>query len=707
MTDAVHYQREGRIAVLTLDRPPINALGHELRSALHDAFRRAQEDAGAEAIVIASRTRAFCGGADIGEFGSELTWRSPTLPELCDALEASAKPVVAALHGVALGGGLELALACDYRLADAGTRLGLPEVHLGLIPGAGGTQRLPRIAGVALALEMITSGKPISAAKAQAIGLIDRLVDEDPQVAALAYAEELLETGAPRRPCAGINVDTSGLGDDHFAEVREGLGAKTQGYVAPLACVDAVEEACRLPLDAGLAREREIFQACLDTPQARAQQHLFFAERQATRVPGVDPATPTRPIARVGIIGAGTMGGGIAMNFANAGIPVTLVEREAAALERGLATIRKHYEASARKGRLSEAQVEERMALLEGSLDDTALADADLVVEAVFESLEVKRQVFERLDAVCKPGAILASNTSTLDLDAIAGFTRRPQDVIGLHFFSPANVMRLLEIVRGAATADDVITTALKLARTIGKLPVVVGVCFGFVGNRMLEPYAREAHRLVLEGASPAQVDGALTGFGLAMGPLAMYDLAGIDVGYQVRESRREAIAHDPSYNLIGDRLYALGRYGQKTGRGFYRYEGRERLPDPEVDALAAEIAAELGIERREIGDEEIVARCVGMLVNEAADILEEGIAYRSGDCDLVWVNGYGFPAWRGGPLRYADEIGPARVLADIERHRDRLGAYGEMWFTPSPLLRRLVDEGRAFADLAPATAVS
>lgn len=699
MTNAVRYHQQDRIALISLNNPPVNSLGIATRTEIRDAFRKAIADNTVSAIVLASEGRIFCGGADISEFGTDLTWQEPTLPQLCDELEASSKPLIAAINGMALGGGLELALVCDYRVSLANAKLGLPEVNLGILPGAGGTQRLPRLANVKVALQMITSGQPISATKAHEVSLVDRLAEGDLLETAIAYAEELLGSNAPVRSCAELTVDTSDLEDDYFDQFRDSIARKTRGYVAPEACIQAVEAACNMPLAQGLVKERELFDACLETPQARAQQHLFFAERAATKIPGVDPKAPKRQINQIAIIGAGTMGGGIAMNFINAGIPVKLLELKEEALERGLGVIRQNYDISVQRGRLTQAQVEERLALLTGTLTYDDLADADLVIEAVFESMDVKCAVFGKLDEVCKPGAILASNTSTLDLDEIAAITSRPQDVIGLHFFSPANVMRLLEIVRGAKTANDVIVTALNIAKTISKVPVVVGVCFGFVGNRMLEPYAREAHRLVLEGASPAQVDKVLTDFGMAMGPLSMFDLAGIDVGFLVRESRRDAISHDPSYNLIADRLYALGRYGQKTSRGFYIYEGRDKREDPEVVELAKGIAKDLGIERREISDQEILERCVYMLINEGADILDEGIAYRSGDCDITWVNGYGFPAWRGGPMQYAEETGLPNILAAIEHYRDTLGSHGEMWFQPSKLLIARVNEGKRFAD--------
>ncbi|MBU2874677.1 3-hydroxyacyl-CoA dehydrogenase NAD-binding domain-containing protein [Marinobacter salexigens] len=698
MTQKVEYTAYGQIAVIKLNNPPVNALDHETRLNLQQAYHQALQDDAVKAIVLGSTGKLFCGGADIREFGTKIAWAAPSLPDLCNELEASSKPLIVAINGTAVGGGLEIALSCDYRVSTRDAKLGLPEVNIGLIPGAGGTQRLPRLANVKLSVEMITSGGPITATKAHEAGLVDQIAEDGLLEAAINFAHQVLKQEAPLRTCAEIDVETTGLPQGFFSEFRASIARKTRGFLAPEYCIQAVEAACELPLEKGLEKERELFNQCLESSEARAQQHLFFAERNATKVPDVDPATSPRTVNKVAIIGAGTMGGGIAMNFINAGIPVRLLELKEEALQKGLAVIRKNYEISAQKGRLSAEDVEQRMSLISGTLDYSDLADTDLVIEAAFESMEVKRAVFTQLDTYCKSGAILASNTSTLDIDQIASFTSRPRDVIGLHFFSPANVMRLLEIVRGAKTADDVVVTALNIAKKIRKTPVVVGVCFGFVGNRMLEPYAREAHRLVLEGANPAQIDGVLTDFGMAMGPLSMYDLAGIDIGYLVRESRRDAISHDPSYALIGDRLYALGRYGQKTGRGFYIYEGREKHEDPEVLELAKEIADELGIQQREISDQEILERCIYMLINEGADIVEEGIASRSSDCDIVWINGYGFPAWRGGPMQYADEIGPETVLKAIQHYRQSLGSYGDMWFQPSELLKNTVEKGQNFS---------
>ncbi|TGD74305.1 3-hydroxyacyl-CoA dehydrogenase [Mangrovimicrobium sediminis] len=701
MATHVHYTLRENTALIRIDNPPVNGLGQAVRAGLQAAFRQAAADPAVETIVLASATGSFSAGADITEFASGGFDAEPELPGLLTEIEESDKLVVAAIDGVALGGGLELALAADYRIAAPGARVGLPEVQLGLIPGAGGTQRLPRLTGAEAALDMITSGKPIDAERGLALGCVDRLCGaEEPLLdAAIAYARDLHRHQAPLRSCAQMSVDMQSLPEDFFAATRSRIAARQRGFLAPLACVDAVEAACTLPLDQGLARERELFARCLASPQARAQQHLFFAERAAARVPGVPRDTAAREVRKVAVIGAGTMGGGIAMNFLNGGIPTVLLDLGEESLQRGVEIIGKNYAISASKGRISDVDVRARLALLQPTTDYADLADADLVIEAVFERMDIKQAVFRQLDAVCKPGAILASNTSTLDVDAIAAATARPGDVIGMHFFSPANVMRLLEVVRGRDSAADAIVTAQKIARRIGKLPVVVGVCFGFVGNRMLEPYGREAMRLVLEGASPAQVDGVLTGFGLAMGLCAMSDLAGIDVGYLTREGNRAAIAHDPGYAIVADRLYQAGHYGQKTGCGFYRYEGRERSENPEVENIAVAAATALGIARREISDEEILERCLYPLINEGAQILDEGIAARASDCDLVYVNGYGFPAWRGGPMQWADEIGLDKVLAGMQRYREQLGEYGETWFRPAPLLQRLAQAGERFAD--------
>ena len=697
MYTLIDYSLDNELALIGLSRAPVNALGHTLRLELQGAFRQACADPTVKAMVVYGRNLPFCAGADIAEFGGAAFTATPGLPDLLIELAASAKPMVAAVGGLALGGGLELAMACGYRVAEPKARLGLPEITLGLIPGAGGTQRLPRLIGAETALETILSGQPLNAARAFELGLVDRLAASAAELLgeACVFARELLQAGAPAQPAYPHAEPGAALPADFFANYATLKADQWRDQVAPQLVLTAVRIACEQPLEAGLAREQALFAGAMESPQSKALRHLFFAEREASKVPGIDASLPLRPIHKVAVIGAGTMGGGIAMNFVNIGIPVVLLEQKREALDRGLAQIRKNYEISAKRGKLSQEQLEQRMSLLLGTLDYADLADADLVIEAVFESMEVKRQVFATLDEVCKPGAILATNTSTLDVDQIAACTRRPQDVIGLHFFSPANVMRLLEVVRGKATAPDVLATALKLGKQIGKLPVVSGVCYGFIGNRMLEPYAREAHRLLLEGATPAQVDRVLTDLGLAMGVLSMYDLVGIDVGYLIRTPLRASLARDPSYYRLADELYALGRYGQKSGRGMYIYEGRERQDDPEVLAMAERLAGELGIQRRTVSDQEIHDRCLFMLINEGLQILDEGIALRAGDIDLVWTCGYGFPTWLGGPLHYAEHLGLERVLNGIRQYREQLGAYGELWLQPAPLLERLVAAGK------------
>jgi len=544
---------------------------------------------------------------------------------------------------------------------------------------------------------MIASGKSVGAARAKELGLLNRVADGRLSLldAARDYANELLASCAPVRPVSAFSNPAEGLPADFFAQYRAANQARWGGQLAPQALLTAVEVACKMSLAEGLAEEARLFKQLEASSQSESLRHVFFSEREVGKLPGIDANTPIRPINKIAVIGAGTMGGGIAMSFVNAGIPVALLELKAEALDRGLAQIRKNYELSAQRGNLTKAELEQRMDLLFGTLDYADIADADLVIEAVFESLPIKQQVFRTLDELCKPGAILASNTSTLDVDAIASVTRRPQDVIGLHFFSPANVMRLLEVVRGQATAADTLATTLKVSRRIGKIPVVSGVCFGFIGNRMFEPYSREAHRLLLEGATPAQIDRVLTEHGLAMGMFAVQDLAGIDIGYLIRRFRHHVIGHDPSYCRLGDELYALGRFGQKTKAGFYRYEGRERLDDPAVIRLADQVASELDIPRREISDQEILERCLFSLINEGIQLLDEGIALRSSDIDLVFIYGYGFPAWRGGPLHEAESIGLDYLLERLQHYRQTLGAHGELWFQPAPLLQRLVEAGK------------
>lgn len=697
-TPAVTLTVEGNIARIMMHNPPVNALSQAVRTGLLASLDEALGNDDVKALVISSELALFSGGADISEFSSGKF--EPPLPVVLERIENADKPIVAVLGGPAFGGGLEVALACHYRVTFKGNKVGLPEVNLGILPGAGGTQRLPRLSGVAKALEMIVTGKPQKAEHVP--GLFDLVVDDPSDLVAKAgeFVMGLIAEGASPKKTGDIAIDPATAPAELFAEFRKGIAKQARGFFAPERCIQAVEAAVALPLEQGLVREGELFMECMRTPQARAQQHFFFAERAASHVKDYDKSTPVRDIRKVGVIGAGTMGGGIAMNFANAGIPVVMLELKQDALDKGLEVIKGNYVRSARKGKLSEADVEKRMALLQGTTEYADLADVDLVIEAVFEKMEVKQQVFRTLDEVCKTGAILATNTSTLDVNEIAAVTKRPQDVIGLHFFSPANVMKLLEVVKAEHTAPDVIKTAMKLAKTIRKVAVLVGVCFGFVGNRMIETYSREANRLLLEGATPEQIDKVIYDFGLPMGPFTMGDMAGLDIGYFVRESRREFIAHDPSYCVIADRLVEMGRVGLKSGRGAYQYEKGSRVPmaDPEVLEIAKAEAQKLGITQRDISDEEVLQRCIFPLINEGARILEEGIAAKSSDIDVIYVYGYGFPVHRGGPMQYADEIGLDKVLAAMNEYRESLGDYGQAWFEPAPLLVDLVEKNSTFA---------
>jgi 3-hydroxyacyl-CoA dehydrogenase len=693
MNQPVGYELIGRIAVITVDNPPVNALSIDVRRGLIEEFERALTDSRAAAIVLACAGRTFIAGADIREFGK--TPARPSLREVIQRFEASSKPIVAALHGTALGGGLELALGCNYRVAAADARVGFPEIKLGLFPGAGGTQRLPRLAGMEAALRMTLSGEFVAASEARRLGVVDELIPGDLRAGALAFAERIADaTKHPRVRDRSVSATPELL-----AQARKDAARTARGQVAQQRCIDALELALTMPFDAALARERELFEECLRSPQSRAMIHVFFSERAAAQVTDVPSATSTRGVSRAAVIGAGTMGGGIAMCFANAGIPVRLVEMNREALERGLGVITRNYAATVAKGRLSQSEMDRRVGLIDGALDLGATRDADVIVEAVFEEMTIKKDVFRRLDATAKPGAILATNTSTLDVDEIAAVTGRPADVVGMHFFSPANVMRLLEVVRGRATAKDVIATAMKLGRKLGKVPVLVGVCDGFVGNRMLHRYLRQAQFLVEEGAAPQRVDKALYDFGFPMGPFAMMDLVGLDVGWRIRQ--RQAETRDPNerYSRIADLICERGRFGQKTGSGWYRYEKGDRtpIPDPEIDRLITEEARRIGIARRAVGEEEIVKRCVYALVNEGAKILDEGIAQRAGDIDIIYVYGYGFPAWRGGPMFHADLVGLANVLADI-RQFATLDAGS---WAAAPLLERLAAGGGRFADLA------
>jgi 3-hydroxyacyl-CoA dehydrogenase len=680
---------DGGIAVVTVDSPPVNALSQVVRAGLVKAFEAARRDPAVEAVVLVCAGKTFIAGADITEFGKPP--QAPSLAEVQAAIEAMDRPVTAAIHGTALGGGLELALACHFRVAVPSAKLGLPEVKLGLLPGGGGTQRLPRLVGAARALEMILSGTPIGAAAARAAGLVDAVLpDEDLRAGALAFARSIVAEDAPRnRTRDRTDWTDRDRGDETiFAAAEKAHGRKFRGTSQLGHVVAAVRGSLELPFEEGLALERKLFAELVASPQSAAMRHVFFAERQAGKVPGLKAGTPTLSVETVGVIGAGTMGGGIAMNFLNAGLPVTLVETTQAALDRGMATIRANYEGSVQRGRMSETDAAARLALLSGALDMEALAGCDLVVEAVFETMAVKQAVFSRLDAVAKPGAILATNTSYLDVEAIAALTNRPEHVLGLHFFSPANVMKLLEVVRGAKTAPAVIATAMQLAKRIGKTAVVVGVCHGFVGNRMLAQRKREADALLLEGAMPWDVDRVLTAFGLPMGPFAMSDLAGLDLGWSAETSKGETVR---------ERLCERGRRGQKTGAGFYDYDAaRKATPSADVEALILEVSARDGYVRRSVSDQEILERCLYPLINEGAKILDEGVAARASDIDVVWIHGYGWPTFTGGPMYYADRLGLGTVLAGLRRYE---ATHGEA-FHPAPLLERLVAEGRGFGDL-------
>ncbi len=697
MSEVVTYNRDGSIGVITVNYPPVNALSHAVRSGLLAALEQGEQDTDAKVLLVVCEGRTFIAGADIREFGKPM--QEPGLPSVINRIEDASKPVVAAIHGTALGGGLEVALGCHYRVALASAKVGLPEVKLGLLPGAGGTQRLPRLAGAQKALEMITTGDFVAAGEALALGILDEVKDgSDIRAVGLAYAQQIAAVGKPVRKVRELTdkIDAD-KGSDVFERFRAGLQQRARGLFAPFKCLNAVEAAFNLPFFDGLKRERELFMECMASPQRAGLIHAFFAEREASKVKGLAKDTPVRDVRSVGIIGAGTMGGGIAMNFANVGIPVILLEVKQDALDKGLAIIRRNYENSAKKGKLTQAQVEERMALITPSLAYEDFSQVDLVIEAVFENMAIKKEIFARLDEVCKPGAILASNTSTLDIDEIASATTRPQDVVGMHFFSPANVMKLLENVRGSQTSDEVKATVMDVAKKIRKVGVLVGNCYGFVGNRMLHQRGAEAMALVNEGATPQQVDKVLTDLGYPMGQFAMSDLAGIDVGYRIREERRKAGENVPASWM--DKLAEQGRLGQKTQAGVYKYEegSRKPIPDPEVEQLIAAFRQEQGITPRDISDQEILERCMYVMINEGAKILEEGIADRSLDIDVVWIFGYGFPAYRGGPMFWADQIGLDTILDTVKRFHDTLG--GEQW-KPAALLEQLVSEGRKFGDL-------
>jgi 3-hydroxyacyl-CoA dehydrogenase len=690
MTETVTITRDGEVAIITIDNPPVNALGFGVREPLQKALETLAGDASAAAIVLACAGRTFVGGADITEFGKPM--QRPELRDIIETLEGVQKPTVAAIHGTALGGGLELALGCHFRIADRGAKLGLPEVKLGLLPGAGGTVRLPRLVGPAKALKMIVSGAPVSADAALASALVDAISESSLLANAVAFARDKAASGIASVPVRDRGGQIIGADLAAFDAEAAELAKKARGLEAPLACAQSVRNAITLPFEEALAAERELFTKLVSGDQSRAQRHLFFAEREATKVPGVGKEVAPREIRRAGIIGAGTMGGGIAMAFVNGGIPVTLLEMNREALDRGLAMIEKNYAISVSRGSLSEDAKGGRMTLFTPTTDYADLAECDLIIEAVFEDMAVKREVFSKLDAIAKPTAILATNTSYLDVNEIAASTSRPQDVLGLHFFSPANVMKLLEIVRGSRTAPDVLATALAVAKRIGKVPVVVGVCHGFVGNRMLSARSDDAENLLLEGASPDEIDKVFTGFGWPMGPFQMYDMAGLDIGWRNRKARGQLA-------VIADRLCEQGRFGQKTGKGFYLYQDGSRtpVPDPEVAQLIEDSARERGVSRRAISAGEIIERTLYPMVNEGTKILEEGIAARASDIDIVWTNGYGFPVGKGGPMFWADLEGLPKIIERLEYWH---GGNGKDVFRPSALLKRLAAEGRPLSTL-------
>ncbi|WP_280156479.1 3-hydroxyacyl-CoA dehydrogenase NAD-binding domain-containing protein [Piscinibacter sp. XHJ-5] len=696
-----NYSLHGAVAVVRLNNPPVNAMGHEVRRELAAHLDAAWSDAAVKAVVIIGAGKLFCGGADVKAFNTPASRAEPSSRTIVKNIEQSHKPVIAAIHGSALGLGLEFAMGCHYRVAQAGAKLGLPEVKLGLLPGGGGTQRLPRLAGVEAAVRMITEGEPVTAEQALAIGLVDEVTAGDLLPAAIAFAERVAQRSD--HPVVSRRQALAPADPKFFDTEHARITAAKRGLPAPLECLACIKAAVFMPFEDGMKFERERFDVLVNGTESKALRHLFLAERAAAKVSDIPADIAAAEVRQVGVIGAGTMGGGIAMSFASAGIPVVLLEMKQEALDRGLATIRSNYAGTVAKGKLSKEEADRRVARIETSLDFAAVADADLVIEAVFEDMGVKKDLFGKLDAICKPDAVLATNTSRLDVNEIADSTSRPASVIGLHFFSPANVMRLVEVVRGRATSPQVIVTSMTVVRKIGKLPVLVGVCDGFVGNRMVAQYAREAEFLLEEGASPEQVDGALKQFGLAMGRFAMSDLAGLDISWSSRKRQASTRPVHLRYSKVADRLCEMGRFGQKTGAGFYKYEAGSRtpVPDPLVNDIIEQCAKEAGIQRRAITHEEIVERCIYALVNEGAKVLEEGIAQRSSDIDLIYVNGYGFPAWRGGPMFYADTVGLSTVYARICEFERQHGAF----WTPAPLLRRLVDEGKGFKDFAPTAA--
>ncbi len=691
MQEIVTFSKEGNIGLIVVNNPPVNALSQAVRQGIKTGVEKGIADKDILAMIIICEGRTFIAGADIREFGKPMM--EPFLPAIVQYIEDSPKPMIAAIHGTALGGGLEIALGCHFRIAAPTAKVGLPEVKLGILPGAGGTQRLPRLVGPQAALDMIVSGNPIAAQKAQTIGIIDEIADGDLKAAALTFAKKVISEKRPIKKISSLaaKVDNPAM----FEEYAKSIARKQRGFLAPFQCIKAVQAATELPFAEGMKREREIFVELQASPQSKAQRHVFFAEREVARIPGLPADQPTREIKSVGVLGAGTMGGGIAMCFVNAGIPVVLLEVKQEFLDKGLGIIRKNYANTVAKGSLKQDVMDKRMSLIKPTLSYDDLKNVDLVIEAVFEDMAVKKEVFAKLDAVCKPGTIFASNTSYLNIDDIAAMTKRPEDVMGMHFFSPANVMRLLENVRGAKTSPEVYATAMKVGKKINKVPVLVGVCDGFVGNRMLAKRSRECGFMLEEGALPQQIDKVIYNFGFPMGPYAMSDMAGLDIGWRNRKAKFDKLSPREKANNILDKICELGRYGQKTGAGFYKYDDkRNATPDPVIEELIIKHSREVGKTRRVITDQEIIERAIYSMINEGAKILEEGIAARPLDIDIVWIYGYGFPVYLGGPMFYADQVGLKKIYEAILKYKDIVGA---QYWEPSPLLAKLAKEGKGF----------
>jgi len=700
MPDSVTVLKRGSVAVISLNNPPVNGLGFVLRTSLMTILRFTLDDSAVQALVLVGSGKMFSGGADIREFGQAPPPETPNLPELITLIEASKKPIVAALHGVALGGGCELALGCHARLATADTRMGLPEVTLGIVPGAGGTQRLPRLIGITAALDLITSGRVVTASEALKLGIIDEIVDSSIVDQAIAQALRMVERPSLIRRASDLDnhLDDIRRNPDVFQQIREQLTKRARGFEAPYACIDCIEAAVSQPFLEGLATERQTFLRLVNSDQSRAQRHAFFAEREAGKIPDVPKTTATRTVQQAAVVGCGTMGSGIAMNFANADIPVTILETSQEALDKGLDLIKKHYAATVSKGRLAQSDMNSRLSLIKTTLHPGDLNQADVVIEAAFEDMAVKKDVFRRLDGACKPEAILATNTSTLNINEIAAATNRPERVIGTHFFSPANVMKLMENVRTDHSSSETIATIMKLSKRLSKIGVLVGVCNGFVGNRMLYAYRRQADFLLEEGALPEQIDKVIYDFGMPMGPYAMGDLAGLDVGWRIRKQQAANRPAHLRYSTLADRVCELARFGQKTGAGWFRYQtgSRTPIPDDAIRELIESISEEQGITRRPVTEQEILTRCLYPLINEGAKILDEGLALRASDIDIIWMYGYGFPRYRGGPMHWADTIGLKVVYDGMSRLHDQHGA----WLEPAPLLQQLAKTGKGFGDL-------